>query len=84
MRIAVDATALYGRYGGVEYSLWNLLCALHAQDAQHEYSVFIPHDGPPPAQLHAFDSRWRWIRLPFRGEEKLRRIFWQQFVLPRQ
>ena len=84
MRIGVDATALYGRYGGVEYSLWNLLGALRAENTSHEFCVFIPQDGPPPAQLRAFDARWRFIRLPFRGEEKLRRIFWQQAILPGQ
>lgn len=84
MRIAVDATALYGRYGGVEYSLWNLLCALHAEDSQHEYCIYIPSDGPPPASLKKFNSRWRWIRLPFSGRQKLRRIFWQQRILPTQ
>ena len=82
MRIAVDATALYGRYGGVEYSLWNLLCGLHAQDTQHEYCVYIPADGPPPTLLQPFNARWRWIRLPFEGRQKLRRIFWQQRILP--
>ncbi len=84
MRIGVDATALYGRYGGVEYSLWNLLSALRAENVSHEFCIFIPRDGPPPAQLAAFDARWRFIRLPFRGEEKLRRIFWQQTILPGQ
>ncbi len=84
MRIAVDATALYGCYGGVEYSLWNLLRGLHAQDTQHEYCVYIPADGPPPASLKKFNARWRFIRLPFSGHQKLRRIFWQQKILPTQ
>jgi glycosyltransferase involved in cell wall biosynthesis len=83
MRIAIDATALYGRYGGVEYALWNLLYALGAQGDATEYTVYIPHDGPPPALLDAFSARWRWVRLPFCGREKLRRIIWQQLVLPR-
>jgi glycosyltransferase involved in cell wall biosynthesis len=84
VRIAVDATALYGRYGGVEYSLWNLLGGFHAEDSQHEYCVYIPSDGPPPASLAKFNSRWRWIRLPFSGRQKLQRIFWQQQTLPTQ
>jgi glycosyltransferase involved in cell wall biosynthesis len=85
MRIAIDATALYGRYGGVEYALWNLLYALAARgDETTEYSVYIPHDGPPPASLAELPSRWRWIRLPFCGHEKLRRIVWQQLILPRR
>ncbi len=84
MRIGIDATALYGRYGGVEYALWNLLVALRAEDARHEYVLYIPHDGPPPAHLKIFDARWRWKRLPFYGAQKLRRIFWQQRILPSQ
>jgi glycosyltransferase involved in cell wall biosynthesis len=84
MRIAIDGSALYGRYGGVEYALWNLLCALDAQDNTAEYVVYIPHDGPPASLLDAFSMRWRWVRLPFRGGEKLRRILWQQLELPRR
>jgi len=86
MRIGIDGTALYGRYGGVEYALWNLLVALHASetDSSLEYVVYIPHDGPPPANLDRFGVRWRWVRLPFKGEDKARRVLWQQSVLPRQ
>jgi len=84
MRIGIDATALYGTYGGVEYALWNLLGALSAGDDRHRYTVYIPRDGPPASQLQPFNERWRWIRLPFRGTQKLRRIVWQQFQLPAQ
>ena len=65
MRIGIDATALYGRYGGVEYSLWNLLDALKSEvQGEHlEYSVYIPQDGPSPELLHAFPSNWRWNAL---------------------
>jgi glycosyltransferase involved in cell wall biosynthesis len=84
MRIGIDATALYGRYGGVEYALWNLLVALHAEDAHNEYHLYIPCDGPPRARLGNFNARWRWHRLPFHGAQKLRRIFWQQTTLPAQ
>ena len=73
MRIAVDATALYGRYGGVEYALWNLLSALAREDEENEYSLYIPRDGPPPALLENFPARFRWVRLPFDGAEKLKR-----------
>lgn len=84
MRIGIDATALYGRYGGVEYALWNLLVGLHAEDAHGEYVLYIPRDGPPPARLQKFNARWQWKRLPFCGAQKLRRIFWQQKILPAQ
>lgn len=84
MRIGIDATALYGNYGGVEYALWNLLCALQEVDLQHEYRVYIPGDGPDAGQVSGFSERWRWVRLPFRGAERARRIFWQQKVLSKQ
>src|SRR5687767_9692892 len=83
MNIGIDATALYGRYSGVEYALWNLLHALRAVDDDNEYIVYIPQDGPPP-NLQKFNSRWRWVRLPFTGAQKLGRIFWQQVLLPHQ
>jgi glycosyltransferase involved in cell wall biosynthesis len=91
MRIGIDGTALYGRYGGVEYALWNLLVALQASEGSApagpsalEYVVYVPHDGPPPANLDRFGLRWRWVRLPFKGADKGRRVWWQQSVLPRQ
>lgn len=83
MRIAIDATALYGRYNGVEYALWNLLAALRVVDTENSYTVYVPQDGPPAQQIKDFDSRWDWVRLPFSGGEKARRILWQQSVLPR-
>lgn len=82
MNIGIDATALYGRYNGVEYALWNLLCALNVVDEENRYTIYIPRDGPPPEHLRAFGARWRWTRLPFYGREKARRIWWQQAQLP--
>lgn len=83
MHIGIDATALYGRYNGVEYALWNGLRALAELRSKHFYSVWIPEDGPGMAELESFGSRWRWHRLPFPGSNKLRRIAWQQTLLPR-
>ena len=74
MNIGVDATALYGRYGGVEYSIWNLLSALNVVDLENRYTIYIPLDGPPAARCEAFSTRFHWVRLPFRGEEKARRV----------
>ena len=84
MHIGIDATALYGTYGGVEYALWNLLGALSAVDDTHRYTVYVPRDGPAPDELAHFNERWRWIHLPLRGAHKARRILWQQLQLPRQ
>ena len=83
MHIALDGTALYGRYGGVAYALWNLLSALRDEDAKNFYTVFVPRDGPSAAQLQRFDARFRFVRLPFCGGARLRRIIWQQLQLPR-
>jgi alpha-1,3-rhamnosyl/mannosyltransferase len=82
LRVALDGTALYGVYGGVEYSLWNLLLALNSLGAPHQWTVFIPQDGPSAEQLATFGPQWQWRRLPFEGTAKARRIFWQQFQLP--
>lgn len=85
MKIGIDATALYGRYGGVEYALWNLLGALNAIEQtaalRHKWVIYVPQDGPSAEQTKAFDSHWQWRRLPFRGSEKWKRIAWQQGVL---
>ncbi|HEX8550518.1 MAG TPA: glycosyltransferase family 1 protein [Abditibacteriaceae bacterium] len=83
MHIGIDATALYGVYNGVERALWNLLSALHDIDSHNFYTIWIPSDGPSMEELAPFGGRWRWQRLSFRGEEKLRRIAWQQLQLPR-
>lgn len=82
MRIGIDATALYGRYGGVQYAVWNLLFALSRQKNEHEYVVYIPANGPPQRLRQKFDEAWQWRILPFKGQERLRRIAWQQLTLP--
>lgn len=82
MNIGVDATALYGRYSGVEYSLWNLLGGLNVVDTENNYTIYVPHDGPPEVHLTNFGARWRWVRLPFDGADKARRVLWQQTQLP--
>ncbi|HEX8463273.1 MAG TPA: glycosyltransferase family 1 protein [Abditibacterium sp.] len=80
MKIAFDATALYGPLGGIENALWQTFSRLRALDNQHDTLVFVPRDAPePPAP---FNPRWTWHRLPFDGADKLRRIVWQQFELP--
>jgi len=88
MKIAVDATALYGRYNGVEYALWNLLSALRELDQENHYVIYVPRDGPSRASRREWNGsereRWQWKFLPFRGRDKMRRIWWQQAILPRQ
>ena len=82
MKIALDATALYGRFGGIENALWQTLRALSHLDSNNKFEVFVPRDAPAP--FDEFPASWNWRRLPFRGAEKARRIFWQQFQLPIQ
>ncbi len=89
MTIGIDGTALYGKFGGVELSLWNLLLAQNELELKRtvparRWTVYLPHDGPAPAQLQVFGLNWRFVRLGFRGEHKARRIAWQQMQLPLQ
>ncbi len=80
MKIAFDATALYGRFGGIENALWHTFSHLRALDRENQYLVFVPRDAPDPPSPH--NPRWEWRRLPFEGADKARRIFWQQIELP--
>ncbi|MBW3636750.1 MAG: glycosyltransferase family 4 protein [Armatimonadetes bacterium] len=80
MKIAFDATALYGRFGGIENALWHTFSHLRALDGENQYLVFVPRDAPAPPPPH--NPRWEWRRLPFEGRDKARRIFWQQIELP--
>lgn len=78
MKIAFDATALYGKMGGIENALFQTFSALQKLEASHEYLVFVPRDAPElPAK-----PGWKWRRLPFDGAARARRIFWQQCELP--
>ena len=83
MRIVFDATALHGtngQRGGIENALWETFARLRAIDGRHFYLVCIAAD---TAVDWPSDERWRWHRLPFDGDQKLQRIAWQQFELPR-
>ncbi len=83
MRIVFDATALHGtngQRGGIENALWETFARLRAIDGRHFYLACIAADTPVDWPS---DQRWRWHRLPFSGAQKARRIWWQQFELPR-
>ena len=83
MRIVFDATALHGtngQRGGIENALWETFARLRAIDGRHFYLACIAAD---TAVDWPSDERWRWHRLPFSGDRKLRRIAWQQCELPR-
>ena len=82
MKIVFDATALHGtggKRGGIENALWETLARLRALDDYHRYLVCIAADTPVDWDSSA---RWQWHRLPFKGAQKARRIWWQQFELP--
>lgn len=83
MRIVFDATALHGtdgQRGGIENALWETFAHLRAIDGRHHYLVCIAAD---TAVDWPDEPRWSWHRLPFNGAQKARRIWWQQFELPR-
>ncbi len=79
VKIALDATPLYGRLGGIERALWQTLLALHELDLPHTFEVFVPRDAPASPFTK---ENWHWRPLPFEGAAKERRIFWQQAELP--
>jgi len=79
VKIALDATPLFGRFGGIEGALWQTLLALEKLAAPHEFHVFVPADAPASPFIEA---NWHYQRLPFEGAQKLRRIAWQQIELP--
>ncbi len=79
MKIALDATPLFGQLGGIERALWQTLRAMHELELPHEFHVFAPRDAPDSPFVK---SNWKWRRLPFDGAKKLRRIAWQQLELP--
>jgi len=80
VKIALDATPLFGRFGGIENALWQTIRALHELDLSHEFDVFVPLDAPDSPLSKA---NWQWRRLAFEGRNKARRIAWQQLELPR-
>lgn len=79
MKIVFDATALYGKMGGIQNALWHSFAALRALGLPHEFIVYVPADAPADLKNSA---DWTWRRLPFAGARKARRIAWQQFELP--
>ena len=79
MKIVFDATALYGKRGGIQNALWQTFERLRALDQTNRYLVCVPADFEGDSTC---DARWQWHRLPFDGADKARRIWWQQFELP--
>lgn len=79
MRIAVDGLLLWGNYSGVERAIARFAEALPRVAPQHEWLLVLPRDGKSPG-----DGRpnLRILRAPFDGRQKLRRILWQQGVMP--
>ena len=87
MKIVFDATALHhssGKRGGIETALWETFASLRAMDGRNYYLVCVPADAPVGSDANWSNSeRWIWHRLPFASDQKARRIWWQQFELPR-
>lgn len=82
MKIAFDATALYGRFGGIENAIYQTFCALQKLEDFNQYLIFVPRDAPH-FLWDCPKKSWTWRRLPFDGAQKARRIVWQQLELPR-
>ena len=87
-----------GQRGGIETALWETFASLRALDGRNHYLACVPADAPviepklarldapagaAPDDLWRNSERWVWHRLPFDSAQKARRIWWQQFELPR-
>lgn len=93
MKIAVDGTALWGqrRYSGVEKVVDRILYRLAVAPRDCDVRILVPQDwsgfeeGGFPAGVPQCSGRSECTieRLPFSGSQKLKRIFWQQFIFPR-
>jgi glycosyltransferase involved in cell wall biosynthesis len=81
LKIVLDATALYGQFGGIETALWQTISHLNSLNSDHEFVVYIPRDAPDLEATLAHPL-WKIERLSFAGSQKLRRIIWQQLELP--
>lgn len=80
MRIALDATLLYHPFSGVEHCIYELLRALPEARPEHQYLAFVPSDFDEAA--HPLPGV-QLVRQGFAGQQRLRRIVFQQFLLPR-
>jgi glycosyltransferase involved in cell wall biosynthesis len=77
-RVALDAALLREPYSGVEVLIHETACAL-ARHGTLPYVVYTPAVGTRP--LPAFDRMQ--VRAVAPNQPRLRRILWEQFVLPR-
>ncbi len=84
MRVGIDCMTLHGRYSGVEKTICALLRSLaqacRERGAEHEFLLYCGRDVPDLGPLPE-NFVWRPARFP--AQRKLRRVFWQQFELPR-
>jgi len=81
MRIAIDGQLLGGRYSGVERCILELVRHLQALDSPHHFVLYVPRDFREPLPA---SERWTVRRTEVPPGRRAQRIFWQQWVLPRQ
>ena len=81
MQIAIDGLTLTGKFTGVAKVVLNQITALlkHKYAADIDFTIIVPKDTDINALLGRRD--FRVIHAPFNGNEKLKRIIWQQFKM---
>lgn len=80
MLIAIDSLLLHGQFTGVQHAIRNITSELLADD-EHQYLLVLPSD-VDPATLYP-SANYQVLVAPFKGNEKLKRIYWQQFTMPK-
>jgi glycosyltransferase involved in cell wall biosynthesis len=80
MLIAIDSLLLSGQFTGVQHAIKNITSQLLADD-RHQYLLILPADADH-IKLYP-TANYQIINAPFKGNEKLKRIWWQQFVMPK-
>ena len=81
MRIAINAVLLGGVETGVELYIRALLRSLAGADTKNEYLIFVNND--VRSEEVEVGPRFKAHHTNFRHRQRLRRIFWEQFALPK-
>ncbi len=80
MLIAIESLLLYGQFTGVQHAITNITRVLLSHTS-HQYLLVLPGDADA-AKLYP-TGNYQVIVAPFKGKDKLKRIWWQQFVMPK-
>lgn len=82
MRIAIDALLVYGQFSGVEHAILHQARALLDAESPHEFVLVGAADVDLPALIGSTRKTFAHLRAPCKGRQRLRRLLYQQLILP--